>query len=211
MDASKIGGMSPLPDYQQMKAYGQVAPAAPAKGDTKQETAPVTSELSETGKDRVNTTSSVTLKNLDTVKAIESLHTRMNQLIKGVRETNESLDSVAGNIDAMKRALSTILKNFPPFPMDSKERQQLLMSVSTLRNEIMKMTVPAPPLPVYEKVQSQWKELLTPAGQVQSGSLAELSTESSDKEVAAAYTTISNTGSSIASLSSGITQALVQS
>ncbi len=211
MDASKIGGLSPLPDYQQMKAYGQVAQAAPAKEVTRHEPASVSAESADVNKDRVNTSSSVTLKNLDTVKAIESLHTRMNQLIKGVRETNETLDSVAGNIDSMKRALSTILKNFPPFPMDSKERQQLLMSVSTLRNEIMKMTVPAPPLPVYEKVQGQWKDLLTPAGQVQPGSLAELTAASSDKEIAAAYTSLSDTGSGIASLSSGITQALVQS
>lgn len=210
MNANKIGGITPLPDYQQMKAYGQVAQAAPTKGDAKQEVAAVTSEAPDS-KDRVNTTSSVTLKNLDTVKAIESLHTRMNELIKSVRKTNESLDSVAGNIDSMKRALSTILKNFPPFPMDSKERQELLMSVSTLRNEIMKMTVPAPPQPVYEKVQSQWTELLTPAGQVKPNSIADLNTTSSDKEVASAYTAISGTGSNIASLSSGITQALVQS
>jgi len=210
MDATKIGGLTPLPDYQQMKAYGQVAPAAVHKGDTKKESDSAIAAASD-AKDRVNTTSSVTLRNLDTVKAIESLHTRMNQLIKGVRETNESLDHVAERIDSMKGALSTILKNFPPFPVDSKERQQLLMSVSSLRNEIMKMTFPPPPQPVYEKVKGQWTDLVTPTGQIQSNSLTELHVASSDKEVAAAYTTISGTGSGIAALSSGITQALVQS
>jgi hypothetical protein len=94
--------------------------------------------------------------------------------------------------------------------MDSKERQQLLMSVSTLRNEIMKMTVPAPPQPVYEKVQSQWSQLLTSTGQIQSNSNTDLNPASSDKEVSAAYTAISTTGDGIAALSSAITQALVQ-
>jgi hypothetical protein len=63
-------------------------------------------------------------------------------------------------IRQMKADLSKIIKNFPPFPTDSIERRDLLMNYNGLQKEILKMTVPAPPVPAYEKVHLLWQDLV---------------------------------------------------
>jgi hypothetical protein len=207
MDASKISGAIPLPTlYQQAQTNTQVKPAV----DTAQQQQQTGKTSSITIKDQVQTATSVTLKNLDAVKAIESLHAKMNQLVKGVRETNEALDKAAVQVETMKTGLNTILKNFPPFPIDSKERQATLMSYTSIREEIIKMTVPTPPQPIYEKIKTMWESAIAPAGQIKTDSVANLQTTSSDSEVAAAYTSLDKTGDNLATLSSGITQALIK-
>jgi predicted HAD superfamily Cof-like phosphohydrolase len=74
--------------------------------------------------DSVEIKYSSTLKNLDTVRAIEQMHSHRNQLVKGVRETNEGLNSLSETVDQMQTNLQKIVKNFPPFAADSPERQK---------------------------------------------------------------------------------------
>lgn len=169
-------------------------------------------ETSGTGpvEDQVSVSSPVTLRNLDTVKAIEQLHNKMNSLIKGVRETNESINNAAEHVNGMSSALEGITKNFPPFPLGSKERQDLLMSYTSIRQEILKMTVPQPPSPIYEKVKSTWDSIFAQNGHMLPTAVPALEHNSSDQQVQVALSQTQNTGNNLAALSSATTQALVQ-
>ncbi|TWJ18868.1 hypothetical protein [Geobacter argillaceus] len=160
--------------------------------------------------DQVSVSSPVTLKNLDTVKAIEQLHNKMNSLIKGVRETNESINNAAVRVNGMSSALEGITKNFPPFPLGSKERQALLMSYTSIRQEILKMTVPPPPSPIYEKVKSTWDSIFAQNGHMLTTAVPALDHNSSDQQVQAALSQTQTTGNNLTTLSSAVTQALVQ-
>jgi len=62
-----------------------------------------------------------------------------------VRQTDNALDVVASHIETMKANLAKIVKNYPPFSIDSKERMEILRSFISLRKEIDGMTIPAPP------------------------------------------------------------------
>lgn len=185
--AAQIQQPEPAADSQQSAASGAVSPAT----------------------DQVKLSSSVTVKNLDTVKAIEQMHARMNELVKGTRETNESLNKAAEQVNFMQSNLSGILKNFPPFPMDSKERQELLMSYTSIRQEMMRMTVPQPPPPLYEQVKQDWNKTVGQNGQMLASAVPALDTGSSDTQIKQASLQLDNTSTSLADLSSGVTQALV--
>ena len=159
--------------------------------------------------DQVKLSSSVTVKNLDTVKAIEQMHTRMNQLVKGTRETNEALNKAAEQVNFMQGNLTSIIKNFPPFPIDSKERQELLMSYTSIRQEMMKMTIPQPPPPMYEQVKHEWDKTVGQNGQMLSSAVPALETTSSDTQVKEAAARLENASTGLANLSSSVTKALI--
>lgn len=160
--------------------------------------------------DRVNLTTSVTSRNLDTVKSIETLHAKMNHLVKGVRESIEELNKSADQISKMNTLLDGITKNFPPFPADSKERQEILMSYSSIRQEILKMTVPPPPPPVYDKTRRMWESLFDRNGRMLATAVPPLQSGSSNNDIGSASDQLVKTGENLAKLSSDITQALIQ-
>ena len=85
------------------------------------------------------------------------------------------------------------------------------MSYASIRQELIKMTVPAPPAPAYEKVKGMWSSLFGQNGQILHHAVPELHGSSSDGEVKAAATILNYTRAKLATVSSGITQALVQS
>ncbi|MGE0918192.1 hypothetical protein [Trichlorobacter lovleyi] len=159
--------------------------------------------------DQVKLSSSVTVKNLDTVKAIEQMHSRMNELVKGTRETNEALNKAAEQVNFMQGNLTSIIKNFPPFPIDSKERQELLMSYTSIRQEMMKMTIPQPPPPMYEQVKHEWDKTVGQNGQMLSSAVPALETTSSDTQVNEAAVQLENASAGLANLSSSVTKALI--
>ena len=218
MELNRIGGVDNAGYYaaaqQATVQKQQQAQQANAEAEQSETSAESTAASAAQGiaatSDRVQITSTVTLKNVDTVRAIEQMHTRMNQQIKAVRQTNEVLNQQADNIEKMTTTLNTIMKNFPPFPMDSKERQEILMSYTSIRHEIMKMMVPPPPVPVYEQVKDVWKSVLGENGQLQPGAVPALQTDSSDSAVQDAAAGLGKTGQSLATLSSSITQSLFQ-
>jgi hypothetical protein len=189
--------LQPTPAAQQAQA-DQAATAAAMK------TAPP-----RPASDQVQT-SSVALKNLDTVKAIEQMHTKMNQLISGVRETNEQLAKAAEQVSAMQANLSAIIKNYPPFNLDSKDRQDLLMSYASIRQELVKMMVPPPPPPIYEQVQHLWNATVGQNGQMLASAVPALESSSPDPQVQSAASQLATTAENLGTLSSGVTQALIQ-
>lgn len=91
---------------------------------------------------------------------------QLGQLIEGnnniaikTKETDQKLGVVAAVVDRMRETLGGIIKNYPPFPPESRERMELLMSYASIQKELIQLTVPPPPPPVYEKVKHQWQEL----------------------------------------------------
>lgn len=154
------------------------------------------------------TLTSVTLKNLDTVKAIEQMHTRMNQLVKGARETNEEINKVSEQVAHLHENILAA-KNFPPFPADSKERQEILMSYSSIRQEILRMTVPTPPPALFTQVKDIWNSTFSQNGQLLASSVPSVENGSSDKQMQAAFGQLEQTSRNLAELSSGITNALI--
>jgi hypothetical protein len=173
------------------------------KQQSKELTTPVNS-------DTVSIKSTNTVKNLDTVKAIEQMHTRLNELVKGVRQTNENLNMAAEQVAQMQGSLMSIIKNYPPYPIESMERRELLMSYMSLRKEIESLMVPPPPQPVYEKVKSLWEAMFSQNGQMMPSAVPALQSDSSDNKVQAAIVDLEQTGSQLSSLSDEVTQALLQ-
>lgn len=83
-----------------------------------------------------------------------------NTAIK-IKETDQKLGAVATVVDRMRQTLGSIIKNYPPFPPESQERMELLMSYASIQKELIQMTVPPPPPHVYEKVKSLWQDLFS--------------------------------------------------
>ena len=160
--------------------------------------------------DTVHVKTSVTLKNLDTVKAIEQMHARLNDLVKGVRQTNEQLNMAAEQISQMQGSLMSVIKNYPPYPIESMERRDLLMSYMSLRKEIESLMIPPPPQPVYEKVQSMWDTMFARNGQLQATAVPALEAGSSDGQVKSVADQLETSHSRLANLSDAVTQGLLQ-
>lgn len=166
---------------------------------------------SESVVDTVQIKSSSVAKNLDTVRSIELMHGRLNELIKGVRQTNEDLNKAVETVAQMQGSLTSIVKNYPPYPIDSMERRDLLMSYMSLRKEIENLMVPTPPQPVYEKVKSMWEAMFAQNGQMQASAVPALETGATDKQVQQASEGLSALSDQLGGLSDKITQALINS
>jgi len=152
---------------------------------------------------------SASLKNLDTAGAIEQIQSKMNQLAKGVRETNEALNRIAEQTKQMQGETFAIIKNFPPFTRESLERKQILMSYASLKKEIDNMMVPPPPPPVYEHVRHMWETTFGQNGQILPTAVPSLETGSSDQEVQGAASALEQLGKSIDHLGSATNHVLL--
>lgn len=106
-----------------------------------------------------------------------------------IRETNKALQDVSALVDGMNDRLGTIVKNWPPFPQDSEERKDLLMSYTALRKEIINLMVPPPPQLVYERNQGLWSKLV-PGGESFENSVPDLATTATDSEIGTALAKI---------------------
>ena len=206
MELNPISSTAALAGVQAYKQPTQAAQQAQA--DQAASAAAIKAAPARQVSDQVQT-SSVALKNLDTVKAIEQMHTKMNQLISGVRETNEQLAKAAEQVSAMQSNLNAIIKNYPPFNLDSKDRQELLMSYASIRQELVKMMVPPPPPAIDEQVKHLWDATLGQNGQMQASAVPALEKTSSDSMVQSAAAQLATTAERLGTLSSGVTQALI--
>lgn len=94
----------------------------------------------------------------NTMGRLESVNEEKNIFARNIRATDKALQDFSEVIDKMKDRLDTVVKNWPPFPKDSSERKEILMSYVSLRKEILSMTFPPPPAPVYEKNTTLWEK-----------------------------------------------------
>lgn len=153
--------------------------------------------------------SAATTKNLDTARSIEQMHAQLNQLAKGVRETNEGLVQAAEKSEQMRSTLQSIMKNYPPFPADSIQRQEILMSYVSIRKEIEQLMIPPPPQPVYEKVKHMWDSMFSQNGQMLPSAIPALTSSSSDQQLKDAAKGLDKSSERLALLSTGITDSLM--
>ena len=206
VDVAKITNNAGLANI----AYGQQVAATTQTNRQNSESSPQVSSDSSPVTDTVQVRSSVSLKNLDTTRAIEMMHASLNQLAKGIRETNEVVNTAVVQIDAMKKGVQGIIKNYPPLSVDSKERNDRLMQYTSLRKELLSLMVPAPPPPTYEKVQSMWSSLFDDNGQIKQAQVPSLDKMSSDPQLKDASQALDNTSSKLSEFSDKVTQALLR-
>lgn len=206
MDATTIGSA-----VMANNAYNQTLPTQIPAGSQDKNASGQVAVDNKPKADSINVSSTVALKNLDTVRVIEQMHASLNQLAKGVRETNESVNRAVNLIDSMKDNIQTIIKNNPTLPVDSKERNDRLMEYSALRKELISLMVPPPPPPVYEKVKHMWESLFeVQNGSVKHSAAPELANINSNAQLKEASITLDKTSTQLADFSSKVTQALIQ-
>lgn len=70
---------------------------------------------------------------------------RQNGAAAAIRDTDRAAQEAGQKLDKAKAPLQTIVKNFPPFSPEDKERMNLLRSYTALRKEIDQLTLPPPP------------------------------------------------------------------
>lgn len=98
---------------------------------------------------------------VDTLQRLGNISDFLNSVATNLRQTNEGLKAVSSVVEDMKMSLDNIIKSYPPYSLVDKERVSQLMNYSSLKQQIMSMIVPAPPTPIYEKVNHLWDDLFS--------------------------------------------------
>lgn len=154
--------------------------------------------------DQVSVNIQVSRNTLDMIRRLGDVSEFLNTTAQKLHETESGLSSSSDLMVRMKTELQKIIKNFPPFPIDSKEREQILMSYNALQKEILKMMVPPPPQPVYERVKHLWQNLFN----VDESRISapELPVNAPDSHVKAAYQSLEGSISQISAIRSDMSQ-----
>lgn len=132
-----------------------------------------------------------------TMGRLDSFMEEKNLLAKNIRSVAETLTKVGDVIGGMNETLAKIVKNYPPFPPDSSERRDLLMSYISLRKEILGMTFPPPPQPLYERDTTLWEKLGYTGKENSEVNVPELSATAPDTEISAASRALNQLGSAV--------------
>ena len=101
---------------------------------------------------------------VDTLQKMGNISDFLNSVATNLRQTNEGLSAANDIVEQMKASLGKIIKNFPPYPIESRERMEQLMSYASLQKQIISLMTPPPPQPVYEKVKHLWEGLTSGIG-----------------------------------------------
>jgi len=146
----------------------------------------------------------------DKTSRLGSLSDGSNSLALRAKETDQKLLILADSIDKMTGALDAIVKNFPPFSPESSARKDLLMSYASIRKELLQLTFPPPPPPIYEKIQHQWQELFQKDASSNSIKLpGELGSSTPDSDLKATIVDLTTLHDSITSLRADLKQSLL--
>jgi hypothetical protein len=141
-------------------------------------------QQAKSGRGTTGDTISVSLQRTSsTMGKLDSVTEERNVLAKSIRASDRALQAVSKTAVQMREQLDTIVKNYPPFPQDSVQRKELLMSYVSLRKEIEKMTFPPPPAPLYENNQKLWEKLDLSDSQKLEGIVPDLSVTAPDSQV----------------------------
>ncbi len=114
--------------------------------------------------DKVSIKVELPQKTVDTLQRMGNISDFLNSVATTLRQTNEGLTAANAIAEQMKASLDKIIKNFPPYPIESKERIEQLMNYSSLQKQILSLMLPPPPQPVYEKVKHLWEGLTSGIG-----------------------------------------------
>lgn len=158
-------------------------------------------------KDRVTVDASpVSVTALDTLKSLDSLQKKSNELAQDIRATSKNINTVTDFVSQMQSSLSSITKNFPPFNIESEERQQILMSYISIRQQLLKMTIPQPPPPLFENISNIWKKSIGKDGALTPEAVPVLQTNSSDSDVQLAEKDLQGTRENLATLTKAVNE-----
>jgi hypothetical protein len=125
------------------------------------------------GGDKVSIRVELPKNTADTLQKMGNLSDLLNSVATSIRQTNEGLKATASVVDDMKASLDKIIKNYPPYSLESKERIDQLMTYSSLKKQIISLMVPAPPPPIYENVKYLWEDLFSgPRNTIQAPTLS---------------------------------------
>ena len=129
---------------------------------------------------------------VETIQKMGNMSDFINSVAINLRQTNEGIKAINNVVDQMKASLDKIIKNYPPFPPESKARQELLMSYSGLQKQIMSMMIPPPLQPVRDKIQHLWDNLTNGRDTVQTPTLAADAPDTHVKAAAQQLDSVSN-------------------
>lgn len=115
--------------------------------------------LQSLGGDKVSIKVDLPKNTVDTLQKMGNISDFLNSVATNLRQTNEGLKGVSEIVQQMKSSLDKIIKNYPPFAIENRERMELLMSYSGLKKQIQSMMLPPPPPPIYESVRHLWDDL----------------------------------------------------
>jgi hypothetical protein len=116
------------------------------------------------GGDKVSIKVELPKNTVDTLQRMGSLSDFLNSMATSIRQTNEGLKATSNVVSDMKASLDNIIKTYPPYSLESKERINQLMDYSSLKKQILSLMVPAPPPPIYENVKHLWEDLFSGPG-----------------------------------------------
>ena len=124
------------------------------------------------GGDKVSIQVELPQKTVDTLQKMGNISDFLNSVATNLRQTYEGLTATSAIVDKMKVSLEKVIKNYPPYPIEDRARMEELKGYSSLQKQIMQLTVPSPPPPIYEKVKHLWESLATgPDGSIQTPSV----------------------------------------
>jgi hypothetical protein len=73
---------------------------------------------------------------------LAALHDRARVLASSIRTVDQAMEAATATIEAMKKPLNSIIKDFPPYPVGSEERSSRLRDFATIRTMIERLTIP---------------------------------------------------------------------
>ena len=71
---------------------------------------------------------------------LEATNAQAQQIAQQIRQVNESMETIDSHLSKMRATLEHIVKIYPPYPPDSKERIEALRQFSALRHMIDQIT-----------------------------------------------------------------------
>jgi hypothetical protein len=101
---------------------------------------------------------------VDTLQKMGNISDFLNSVATNLRQSSEGLKATHAVVEQMKTTLDKVIKNYPPYPIESKGRMEELMGYSALQKQIVSMMTPPPPQPVYENVKHLWEDLFSNKG-----------------------------------------------
>ncbi|MCP4748711.1 MAG: hypothetical protein GY874_21635 [Desulfobacteraceae bacterium] len=95
---------------------------------------------------RKHASDNVTLSSQDRIQLnkLNGANSKANTLAQQLRSVDKNIDKIEHNLRQMMGALDKVVKHYPPFTVDSKERSEYLRQFNSLRKMIDQLTVPAP-------------------------------------------------------------------
>ncbi len=148
--------------------------------------------------DRVSINVELPKSTVDTLQKMGNISDFLNTTAVNLRQTNEGLQAAASIITDMKSSMDQIIKNYPPYSVESQARIDLLMNFSSLKKQIQSLEIPAPPPPFYEVVKHLWADLFAEVDKkLQTPTLP---SDASDAQVAAAAKQLDEIASNISNV-----------